>query len=219
MVTTKHNLASKRDESLLMDEPLTLSWQEYYGVLPNTEPVLARQHFGMLHTVPVPSLEMFTGTEKTYLLDVIEDSGKGKEKVVTFQRECTVKYDEDYIGYYCSLIFRSLGVLPESIPVEKLDDWKADADLKAVDKVWGSTLIKQRWDTVRQLTLRASVNSAFNETLQVDMREVERFLDANGIRGDKAEQIRKKAKSDPRAFAQLREMLQNSVLEQMNKLL
>ncbi len=214
MADTKYFIAKSRDENVLLDEGGEISWEEYYGVLPNTEPY-TRSNFALIQTVPLPDEDMWTGKKVEILLDVVENGERGKDKTVSYQKKLTVIYDENYIGYYAGMFLKKLGLLPERIPSDKLDGFEANTDLKTIDKTFGNTQHKQRWETLRQLTLRATVTDQLNKTLQVDMHDVEAFIAMARLPEDKADMVRQKAKTDPRGYAALRD----AAYEAMSKLI
>lgn len=211
----KYFIAKGRNENVLLDEEIKeISWEEYYGILPNTEPY-TRSNFALIQTVPIPVEDMFTGLRIEILLDVVENGSSGKEKSVSYQKKFSVLYDENYIGYYCNMFLKKLGLLPERISVDKLEEFDPNSDLKTVDKQFSIPAHKQRWDTLRQLTLKAAVVCELNKSLEVDMSDVEAFISMARLPEDKAEIVRQKAKTDPRGYAALKE----AVFESMNKLL
>lgn len=205
-----------RNEDLLLEEVGEINWQDYYGVKPNTQPWLPRNNFALIHTVPAPNQDMWVEPwyKQTIILDVVEKDKEG-EKNVSHQKEVIVVYDEHYVGYYLSIILRNSGCLPEGISLEIAEQFADDLDPVTIDKKLGDKLIKQRWERARQLTLGQSVARVLAESQEIDMSDVEALISAVGATGQKADALRQKALTDPRAFTQYKEM----ILESLSKLI
>lgn len=205
-----------RNEDLLLEEVGEVNWQDFYGVRPNTQPWLSRNNFNLIHTVPVPNQAMWVDPwyKQTIVLDVVEKDKEG-EKNTSHQKEVIVVYDEHYIGYYLSIILRNLACIPEDINLEVAEEFADNIDPIAIDKKLADKLIKQRWERLRQLVLGQSVAIVLAESQEVDMNDVEALISAIGATGQKADALRQKALTDPRAFTQYKEM----ILESLSKLI